>query len=83
MGRNRQPTGMQVLGDERAANRSGRVAGLWRSVEAGAFWAAVVAPLGYVPFLTLGIEGAESAAAFGALLAFHLVALAVGHTHGR
>lgn len=83
MGTKHQVTGMEVLGDERAAGDSERVAGLWRSVEAAAFWAAILAPLGYVPFLTVGIDGAETAVAFGALVAFHLVALTVGHAYGR
>jgi hypothetical protein len=74
---------METLTDERTPSGSGRVAELRRSVEAGAFWAAVVLPVGYVPFLTLGIEGADQAVAFAAFVTLHFVALTVGHAYGR
>ena len=74
---------MDVLTDERTASASAGVAGLRESIEAGAFWAAIVLPVGYVPFLTLGIDGAERAVAFGALVALHFVALTLGHSYGR
>jgi hypothetical protein len=74
---------MEALTDERTASGSERVTELRQSIEAGAFWAAVVLPVGYVPFLTMGIEGADQAVAFAAFVALHFAALAAGHAYGR
>lgn len=56
---------------------------LERSLEAGAFWGAVVLPVSYPLVLASGVGGAEPIQVFGTLLAAHFVLLAVGHTHGR
>lgn len=47
-------------------------------LETAGFWAAVALPAAYLPLLT---SGARGSLAF-ALVAAHVVALAVGHTHG-
>ncbi|QLD87830.1 hypothetical protein HWV07_01765 [Natronomonas salina] len=60
-----------------------RFEALYESMEAGAFWAAVVFPVGYVPFLTAGIGGTERALAFAGLVTAHLLLLTVGHAYER
>jgi hypothetical protein len=74
---------MWVGGTERETTAGERFEELYGSIEAGAFWAAVVFPAGYVPFLTGGIGTTERAVAFAALVAVHLLLLTVGHAHGR
>ena len=74
---------MWVWGTERETGVTRRLAGVRESLEASAFWLAVVFPIFYVPPLTAGIETLEQSAAFGALVAFHLVLLTTGHTYER
>lgn len=47
------------------------------------FWAAIVLPFCYVPLLAYGLTSWPLLAAFLALVAVNLVALYVGHGHGR
>lgn len=83
MGRNYLVTTMQVGGTEHETSAAERFDELYGSIEAGAFWAAVVFPAGYVPFLTGGIGTTGRALAFAGLVATHLLLLAVGHAHRR
>lgn len=53
------------------------------SIEATAFWAAIVLPLAYVPLLADGLGTTQEGGLFAAVLVFHLVALRLGHTYGR
>lgn len=76
-------TDMWVRGTERAAKVADRFAGLYESIEAAAFWASIVFPVGYVPFLTGGIRSSERAVAFAGLVAIHFMLLTLGHAHGR
>lgn len=74
---------MWVQGDERESRASGLVAELYGPIEAGAFWASIVFPVGYVPFLVGGIGSTERAVAFAALVVVHILLLTVGHTYER
>jgi hypothetical protein len=47
-----------------------------------AFWAAVALPFLYVPLLAGGLEG-QQATVFAGLLLANVVALVLGHEHGR
>lgn len=53
-----------------------------RSMEAVTFWAAVLLPFAYLPLLAGGLGGSEQFV-FTALVAANVVALVVGHDHGR
>jgi len=52
-----------------------------RPVTTAAFWLAVVLPFLHVPLLATGLESADAATAFGALLGLNALALVVGHPH--
>lgn len=53
-------------------------------VQALAFWAAIALPFTYLPLLSQGFEdGLTAPLAFGALLLANVVALVIGHGHGR
>lgn len=83
MGRNHLVTTMWVGGTERETSAVERFEGLYGSIEAAAFWGAVVFPVGYVPFLTVGIGSTERAVAFVVLVVAHLLLLSVGHAYER
>jgi len=51
------------------------------TVEAVSFWCAIVIPLLYVPLLSNGPETVTGTVVFVALLAVHLMSLAMGHTY--
>jgi len=53
------------------------------SLQALAFWSAVVLPFLHVPLLTTGLTTPGERHAFLALLALNVVALYLGHPHGR
>jgi hypothetical protein len=60
-----------------------RLDGLRETVEATAFWTAILLPLAYVPVLYLGLTDPVTVLAFGALVAVHLSALSISHDYGR
>lgn len=60
-----------------------RLEGLKGTVEATAFWTAILLPLAYVPVLYLGLTDPVTVLAFGALVAVHLSALSISHDYGR
>lgn len=74
---------MWVGGTERETSAVERFEGLYSPIEAAAFWAAVVFPAGYVPFLTGGIGSTERAVALAALVVAHVLLLTVGHAYER
>lgn len=51
------------------------------SVQAVAFWVAVVLPFLYLPLLVTGLEGGAITTAFVALLLANVVTLLLGHGH--
>lgn len=51
------------------------------SVQATAFWVAVVLPFLYLPLLVTGLEAGATTTAFVALLLANVLALLVGHGH--
>lgn len=53
------------------------------SLEAVAFWVAVLLPLAYPPVMILDVWQDWQAVLLGGLLLVHLCALALGHRHGR
>ena len=83
MGNNRLVTIMWVGGTERETSAVELFEGLYGSIEAAAFWGAVVFPAGYLPFLTGGIGSTERAVTFAALVLVHFLLLTVGHTYER
>ena len=83
MGINHLVSTMWASGTERETSATGRFTGLYESLEAAAFWSAVLFPAGYLPFLTGGIGTTERALAFAGLVAVHLMLLTVGHAHRR
>lgn len=63
---------------------SGAVPGyeiLLRSIEALAFWAAVVMPFLYVPLLLTGVDAPAERIAVAALVAVHVLVLIVGRRY--
>ena len=48
-----------------------------------AFWTAVALPFLYVPLLLSGLESSADRTAFAVLVGANVVALLVGHSHGR
>lgn len=74
---------MWVQGDERETGVAEWVEELYEPIEAGAFWASIAFPIGYVPFLVDGIGSTERAVAFAALVVVHVLLLTVGHTYER
>lgn len=74
---------MWVQGEERETSAAERFAELYGSIEAVAFWVAIVFPAGYVPFLVGGIGTAERAVAFSGLVAVHFLLLTIGHAYER
>lgn len=74
---------MWASGTERETGATGRFGELYESLEAAAFWAAVLFPAGYLPFLTGGVGTTERAFAFAGLVTVHLMLLTVGHAHRR
>lgn len=81
MGRNHLVTTMWVGGTEPETSAAEQIEELYGSIEAGAFWAAVVFPAGYLPFLVDGIGSSPRALAFAGLVATHFLLLTVGHAH--
>lgn len=74
---------MWAEGTERETSVVERFEELYGSIEAGAFWAAVVFPAGYLPFLVDGIGSTARALAFAGFVTVHLLLLTVGHAHRR
>lgn len=70
-------------GSERAAGPNPELDRLRGPIEAVSFWMAVVLPVVYVPLLVVDVAGVADIVLFACLVVFHLVALAVGHTHRR
>lgn len=54
-----------------------------RTLQAFAFWVAVVLPFLHVPLLTMGLTSAGERNAFLVLLALNALALYAGHPYGR
>ena len=73
---------MWVLVTEQASAPP-QVEELRESVEAGAFWAAIVFPVAYFPLLVAGFESVERTVALAALAVIHLLLLSAGHAHRR
>lgn len=61
----------------------GRVRAIGGSIEAAAFWVAVILPLAYLPVVILDVWRGWQPVVLGALLFVHLCALALGHRYRR
>lgn len=56
---------------------------VFRPLKRLAFWSAIVLPFLHVSLLVSGLESRSMTLAFVALLALNVVAIYVGHPHGR
>lgn len=54
-----------------------------KTLQAMAFWSAIILPFLHVPLLSTGLTSPSEAHAFVVLLALNTVALYAGHPHGR
>lgn len=68
---------------DREMNAERRFEELYGSIEAAAFWTAIVFPIGYVPFLAGGLGSTQRALAFAGFVVAHLLLLTVGHAYER